>query len=112
MTQTQHIDIGRGNEDAKMRRRFRVSRLCHLVGFAIMVVVAEWLCSSFIVFATESGKMIEKDGQYVFVETMDPATRLLLERSLQQGIITQDEYNRVIQESEKRAYLLQPTFKA
>ncbi len=112
MTKTQNIDIGRGIEHAKMPRRFRVSWLWHLLGLAIMIVVAEWLCSSFIAFATESGRLIEKDGQYVFVETMDPATRLLLERALKQGTITQDEYNRVVEESEKRAYLLQPTFKA
>src|SRR5499433_1698357 len=112
MAMTQNIDVGRGNEHAKMPRRFRMSRLCHLLALAIMVVVAEWLCSSFIAFATESGRLIEKDGQYVFVETIDPATRLLLERALKQGTITQDEYDRVIDESEKRAYLLQPTFKA
>lgn len=62
--------------------------------------------------AADSGRLVEKDGQYVFVESIDPATRLLLERALKQGTITQEEYNNVIQESERRAYLMQPTFKA
>jgi len=112
MAKTPNIDSGRGNEDATMSRRVRVSRFWHLLGFAIVVAVAEWLCSSVMAFATESGRLIEKDGQYVYVESMDPATRLLLERAVKQGTITQEEYNRVVEESEKRAYLLQPTFKA
>ena len=56
-------------------------------------------------------KLIEKDGQYVFVESMDPATRLLLERSYEKGIITQEERDKAIKESETRAYLMQPSFK-
>lgn len=62
--------------------------------------------------AAEAGKLVEKEGQYVFVENLDPATRLLLDRAVKQGIITQEEYNNVIQESERRAYLSQPSFKA
>jgi len=61
--------------------------------------------------AVETGKLIEKDGKYVFVESQDPAIKLLLERSLKAGLITQEEYDRVMKESETRAYLLQPTFK-
>lgn len=56
--------------------------------------------------------MVEKDGKFQFAEAMDPATRLLLERALKQGIITQEEYNAVIKESEQRAYLMQPGFRA
>ncbi len=62
--------------------------------------------------AVETGKLVEKDGKYVFVETQDPALRLLLERSVKQGIITQEEFDRVMKESEERAYLLSPSFKA
>lgn len=61
--------------------------------------------------AVESGKLVEKDGQYVYVESQDPAIRLLLERALQKGLISQEEYNKTIKESETRAYLMQPTFK-
>ncbi|HEX5549823.1 MAG TPA: porin [Nitrospira sp.] len=61
--------------------------------------------------AVESGRLIEKDGQYVFVEGMDPATRLLLERSYEKGIITQEERDKAIKESETRAYLMQPSYK-
>lgn len=62
--------------------------------------------------AAESGRLVEKDGQYVFVEAIDPATRLLLDRALKQGTITQEEYRAVMQESEQRARLLQSSFKA
>jgi hypothetical protein len=61
--------------------------------------------------AVDSGKLIEKDGQYVFVESLDPSVRLLLERALQKGLITQEEYDKAIKESETRAYLMQPSFK-
>jgi hypothetical protein len=73
-------------------------------------LVLYWSVSS--AFAAETGRLIEKDGKYVFVESMDPAMKLLLERSLKNGTITQEEYNRVITDSEARSYLLQPSFKA
>src|SRR5512146_1155557 len=63
-------------------------------------------------WAADTGKLVEKDGRYVFVESMDPATKLLLQRALKQGTITQEEYDSVIKESQERAYLLQPSFKA
>jgi hypothetical protein len=61
--------------------------------------------------AVESGRLIEKDGKYVFVESMDPALKLMLDRSLKSGLITQEDYDRVAKESEERTYLLQPSFK-
>ena len=64
------------------------------------------------VSAAESGRLIEKDGKYVFVESQDPAVKLLLERALKQGVITKEEFDRVQAESEVRSYLLQPSFKA
>jgi hypothetical protein len=63
-------------------------------------------------FAAETGRLVEKDGKYVFVESMDPATKLLLERAVKQGTITQEEYDAVVRESQERTYLLQPSFKA
>jgi hypothetical protein len=45
--------------------------------------------------AVESGRLIEKDGKYVFVESMDPALKLMLDRSLKSGLITQEDYDRV-----------------
>ena len=63
------------------------------------------------VHAVETGRLIEKDGQYVFVESQDPAIRLLLERAYEKGIITQEERDKAIKESEARAYLLQPSYK-
>lgn len=61
--------------------------------------------------AVETGRLIEKDGRYVFVESQDPALRLLLERAREKGLISQEEYDRVLKESEMRAYLTQPSFK-
>jgi hypothetical protein len=61
--------------------------------------------------AADTGKLVEKDGKYVFVESMDPATRLLLDRAAKQGIITQEEYAEVVKASEDRNYLLQPSFR-
>ena len=63
-------------------------------------------------WAADAGKLVEKDGKYVFVESMDPATKLLLQRAVKQGTITQEEYDHVVKESQERAYLLQPSFKA
>ena len=111
MTNAQILNSARINQHEQTRHRFPISPTFFL-GLAIMITLLEWLCFTFIAVAAESGKLIEKNGEYVFVDTMDPATRLLLERALKQGTITQDEYNRVIDESEKRAYLMQPSFRA
>lgn len=62
--------------------------------------------------SAEAGRLVEKDGKYVFVESMDPATKLLLERAVKQGVITSDEYAAVMKESQERTYLLQPSFRA
>lgn len=62
--------------------------------------------------AADAGRLIEKDGKYVFVESTDPATKLLLERALKSGLITKEEYEQVKQESEERSYLLSPSFKS
>ncbi len=62
--------------------------------------------------SAEAGRLVEKDGKYVFVESMDPATKLLLERAVKQGVITSDEYAAVMKESQERTYLLQPSFHA
>jgi hypothetical protein len=78
-------------------------RLC-----AVMMVSLVWGSA---LWAAESGRLVEKDGKYVFVESMDPATQLLLERAVKQGTISQEEFNRVAQESERRAYLLQPSYR-
>ncbi len=61
--------------------------------------------------AVESGKLIEKNGEYVFVESQDPAIKLLLERALNKGLITQEEYERVLEESETYRYQTQLPFK-
>lgn len=63
-------------------------------------------------WAADAGRLVEKDGRYVFVESMDPATKLLLQRAVNQGTITREEYDNVVRESQERTYLLQPSFKA
>ncbi len=82
------------------------------LGFTLLVMGVIGFSTTPSAQAAEAGKLVEKEGQYVFVENMDPATRLLLERAVKQGTITQDEYNRVIAESERRTQLLQPSFRA
>lgn len=88
-----------------------MSPLCRVfvAALSVMVTVAMLLVAA--AGAAESGRLVEKDGKYVFVESLDPATKLLLERAVKQGTITQEEFNRVAQESERRAYLLQPSYK-
>jgi len=80
-------------------------------GVIVLGALSLYLLQAYPTHAVESGRLIEKDGQYVFVESMDPATRLLLERSYEKGIITQEERDKAIKESETRAYLMQPSFK-
>lgn len=89
------------------RVRYRWSELMRIVAFIVLGLFA-WET----VDAAERGQLVEKEGQYQFVESMDPATRLLLERAVQQGTISQDEYHQVVEASERRAQLLQPSFKA
>ena len=67
--------------DANARRCCRVHGIIVLIGLIFCILQADP------VQAVDSGKLIEKDGQYVFVESMDPATRLLLERAYEKGII-------------------------
>lgn len=77
----------------------------------LLLILGAWLGWTESAFAADTGKLVEKDGKHVFVESMDPATKLLLDRAAKQGIITQDEYAQVVKESEERTYLLQPSFK-
>ncbi|MEW6248083.1 MAG: porin [Nitrospirota bacterium] len=77
-----------------------------------VLVAVGFIAWSVPAMAVEGGKLIEKDGKYVFVEDQDPALKLLLERAVKQGWITEEEYERVKKESEERAYLLSPSFKA
>lgn len=85
---------------------------CVRYGLAVLLAVASSMVSLSVAVAADSGLMVEKDGKFQYVEAIDPATRLLLERALKQGTITQEEYNNVIKESERRAYLMQPSFRA
>lgn len=92
-------------------RRLTMGRVRQfLMSVGIVVIAGIW--SPLTAFTAESGRLIEKDGKYVFVETMDPATKLLLDRAAKQGIITEEEYAQVLKESEARAQLLSPSFKA
>jgi Phosphate-selective porin O and P len=81
------------------------------IGFALCLACAAWFGPP-VSFAADAGTLVEKDGRYVFVESMDPATKLLLERAVKQGTITQEEYDAVVRASQERTYLLQSSFKA
>lgn len=94
-----------------MRGRFRCLTgpgLWVALAFIVTVFVGEVNLSRAI--AAESGRLVEKDGKLVFVESADPAVKLLLERALKQGLITKEEYEKVQKESEERAYALAPSF--
>ncbi len=54
-------------------------------------------------WAADTGRFIQKNGDFVFVEDQDPALRLLLERAVKQGTITQEEYDEVRKSSQARA---------
>jgi hypothetical protein len=75
------------------------------------VVLAVWLGVVGVSVAADTGKLVEKDGKYVFVESMDPSLKLLLERSVKSGMITQEEYDQVVKDSEERTQLLSPSFR-
>jgi hypothetical protein len=82
------------------------------LGRVVSWCLGSLMCFPAVAWAADSGRLVEKDGKYVFVESMDPATKLLLERAVKQGTITQDEYDTIVKESQERQYLLQPSFKA
>lgn len=88
-----------------------VPRGSRVAGLGLLLFCWSWFDQS-VIFAADAGKLIEKDGKYVFVESMDPATKLLLQRAVKQGTITQEEFDAVARESQERTYLLQPSFKA
>ncbi len=62
-------------------------------------------------WGVESGRVVEKDGSYVFIESQDPAMRLLLERAVEKGLITQEEYEKALRDSEAYRYQTQLPFK-
>jgi len=64
-----------------------------------------------LVWAADTGRMVQKNGEWVFVEDQDPALRLLLERAVKQGTITQEEYDQVGKASQARARATAPDFK-
>jgi hypothetical protein len=62
-------------------------------------------------WAAETGRMVQKNGEWIYVEDVDPATKLLLERAVKQGTITQEEYEQVRKASQERAQALAPDYK-
>lgn len=79
----------------------------------VLLAVAAWAVTAVpSAQAVDAGRLVEKDGRYVFVENQDPSMKLLLDRAMTKGWITQEEYERVMQESEMRSYMLSPSFKA
>ena len=90
---------------------FRDQWCGHRVVLGIVLGLAAWLFSAGASEAADTGKLVEKDGKYVFVESMDPSLKLLLERSVKSGMITQEEYDQAVKDSEERTQLLSPTFR-
>lgn len=54
-------------------------------------------------WAPDTGRFIQKNGEFIFMEDQDSALRLLLERAVKQGMITQEEYDSVQKASQARA---------
>jgi hypothetical protein len=80
----------------------------------VVVVVAFWLpgwCGGRPALAEETGRMVQKNGEWIFVGDVDPATKLLLERAVKQGIITPEEYDEAWKSSQARAQALAPDYK-
>lgn len=94
---------------ACMRRRMWFGRVasCFL---AVVMGVEAWFAVS-LVWAADTGRMVQKNGEWVFVEDQDPALRLLLERAVKQGTITQEEYDQVAKASQARARAAAPDSK-
>lgn len=95
---------------------FRLIRTAYvkagLLGISIVVGAAiETLVSPASGLAVESGQVVEKDGQYIFLESQDPSLRLLMERAVDKGIITREEYERALKDSEEYRYKTQLPFK-
>ena len=86
-------------------------RLIGLLCCRILFIAGVLLEFAGLSLAADTGRLVEKDGRHVFVESMDPATKLLLERAAKNGVITREEYAQVVKESEDRTYLMQPSFR-
>lgn len=89
-------------------------RICwsHVAGclLAWAIVLQGWFDRP-LVWAADTGRMIQKNGEWVFAEDQDPALRLLLERAVKQGTITQEEFDQVGKASQARARAAAPDFK-
>lgn len=86
-----------------MRTRRRVwLGLLAAVCLAWTTAEQEWLAVP-PAWAAETGRLVQKNGDYIFVDDQDPALRLLLERAVQQGTITQQEYDEVRKASQARS---------
>ncbi len=92
-----------------MRRRMQFGQVagCFL---AMVIGVQAWFAVP-LVWAADTGRMVQKDGEWVFVEDQDPALRLLLERAVKQGTITREEYDQVAKASQARARAAAPDSK-
>jgi len=94
---------------ASMRRRMWFG---HVAGLLLATVMGmEGWFGAPLVWAADTGRMVQKNGEWVFVEDQDPALRLLLERAVKQGTITQEEYDQVAKASQVRARAAAPDFK-
>src|SRR5512147_1436251 len=85
-----------------------------LIWQLVITAVAFWLpgwLGGQPAWAAETGRMVQKNGEWIYVEDVDPATKLLLDRAVKQGTITQEEYEEVRKASQARAQALAPDYK-
>ncbi len=82
-----------------------------MIAHVVFAALAAAVLSVSGALAVESGALIEKDGRYMFVESQDPSLKLLMDRAFEKGIITKEEYDRALKESEQYRYQAQIPFK-
>jgi hypothetical protein len=79
--------------------------------FGLIVAASATVADPATLLAADSGRLVEKDGNYVYVEGQDPSVQLLLERAMSKGIITPEEYEQARKDSEAYRYQTQLPFK-
>lgn len=83
-----------------------------LVAAGVLAMAVQCLSDPTPAGAVETGRFVQKNGESIFVEDQDPALRLLLERAVKEGTITQEEYERVRKASQARARAMASDFRA
>ena len=77
-----------------MKKTVKTNSACRRIRWHVVAWAICWLSCWFgglPSWAAETGQMVQKNGEWIFVDDLDPATKLLLERAVKQGTITKAE---------------------